>query len=169
MTQTLRSKTLRSKTFLTSALTGLALGAGVFGATLLSGDLSPAKAEVEFKHALDDAPLDVSPVEGETFTDAVKEFHETGKNPYDGNAEAIAEGKKLYDSNCQVCHGADASGGMGLNLVDDDVAYPRVATDVGMFEVIHSGASGAMRSFAARGMEQDDMLKIIAYVRSLAK
>lgn len=165
----MKQSTLPSKLVLTSALAGLALGAGVFGTALLGGGVSPAQAEVQFKHALDDSDLDVSPVEGETFTDEVKEFHETGENPYDGNEEAIAEGKKLYDANCQVCHGATGGGGMGLNLVDDDVAYPRVATDVGMFEVIHSGASGAMRSFAQRGMHQDDMLKIIAYVHSLKK
>ena len=54
-------------------------------------------------------------------------------------------------------------------MVGTDWTYPRSATDVGMFEVIYGGASGAMQSFARRGMTQDQMLKIIAYVRSLAK
>lgn len=57
---------------------------------------------------------------------------------------------------------------MGLNLVDDKVAYPRVTTDVGMFEVTYGGASGAMRGFKGR-LTQDDILKVIAYVRSLKK
>ena len=42
-------------------------------------------------------------------------------------------------------------------------------TDVCQFEILYGGASGAMQSFARRGMTQDQMLKVIAYVRSLKK
>ena len=45
----------------------------------------------------------------------------------------------------------------------------RAGTDVGMFEVVYGGASGAMQSFARRGLTQDQMLRIMAYVRSLKK
>ena len=124
---------------------------------------------VEFRAALDDSPLDLSPIEGETFTDAVKKFHETGENPYNGNAEAIAEGKELYNKDCQVCHKPDGSGGMGPSLIDDKVVNERAASDVGMFEIIHSGASGAMRPFSKRGVTQDQMLKMIAYIHTLKK
>ena len=139
------------------------------GVLLIGLSLVPTLAAIEFKGALDDSPLDVSPVNGEVFTDAVKEFHESGTNPYDGNAEAIAAGKELYNTNCQICHGKTGTGGMGLNLVDDKVAYPRVATDVGMFEVIHSGAAGAMRPFSKRGVTQDQILQMIAYIHTLKK
>lgn len=124
---------------------------------------------IEFKSALDDSPIDVSPKKGETFTDAVKSFHDTGKNPYVGNADAIAAGKKLYNDNCQVCHKPDGSGGMGPNLVDDIVVNTRANTDVGKFEIIHSGAAGAMRPFSKRGMTQDQILQIIAFIDSLKK
>jgi cytochrome c-L len=136
--------------------------AGILGTFGVSG-------AVEFRHALDDSPLDVSPLPGEQFTEAVKSFHKTGINSYIGNAAAIARGKDLYEENCQVCHLPDGSGGMGASLISEQPLYPRVAADTGMFEVIHSGASGAMRSFAKRGMVQDDMLAIIAYVRTLKK
>ena len=53
------------------------------------------------------------------------------------------------------------------SLVGDDYTYARVATDVGMFEVIYSGASGEMQAFSKRGLTQDQILRIIAYVRSL--
>jgi cytochrome c-L len=128
----------------------------------------PALA-VEFKNALDDSPLDLSPIKGETFTDAVKSFHETGKNPYVGNAEATAAGKALYDANCQVCHKPDGSGGMGPSLIDNTIGNTRADTDVGKFEIIHSGAAGAMRPFSKRGITQDQILHIIAYVDSLKK
>jgi cytochrome c-L len=54
-------------------------------------------------------------------------------------------------------------------LVGKDVVYPQALTDPGMFSIIYGGASGAMQSFARRGMQQDQMLKNIAYVRSLDK
>lgn len=41
------------------------------------------------------------------------------KNPLKGNSTAIAEGKKLYDQMCAICHGAkgkgDGMGGAALN------------------------------------------------------
>jgi cytochrome c-L len=129
----------------------------------------PVLAGIEFRHALDDSALDLSPIKGEEFTDAVKSFRETGKNPYNGNAEAIAKGKELFGENCQACHNSDATGGMGPSLVDDVYVNKRANTDVGKFEIVHSGAAGAMRSFSQRGMTQDQILHIIAYVNSLKK
>lgn len=131
--------------------------------------LSPALADVEFRHALDDSPLDLEPIKGEEITDAVKAFRKDGVNPYNGNSEALAAGKTLYEDNCQACHLEDGRGGMGPSLVDDIYVNARANTDVGMFEIIHSGASGAMRSFSERGITQDQIIKIIAYVHSLKK
>lgn len=141
----------------------------ILAAVALSAALVlPALAAVEFKNALDDSPLDLSPIEGETITDAVKSFRETGNDPYVGNAEAIAAGKVLYTDNCQVCHKPDATGGMGPSLIDDTVINDRANSDVGKFEIIHSGASGAMKAFSKRGITQDQILKIIAYIHTLA-
>jgi len=80
-------------------------------ALFLAVSLAPSLAAIAFKNALDDTPLDVTPEPGETVTDAVKQFHESGVNPYDGNAEAIVDGKLVYTSNCQVCHGDTLKGG----------------------------------------------------------
>jgi len=41
----------------------------------------PAFTDVQFRDALDDSPLDLSPIKGEVFTDQVKKFHETGIDP----------------------------------------------------------------------------------------
>jgi len=128
-----------------------------------------ALGDVAFRHALDDSELDLAPVKGEEFTDAVKSFRKDGVNPYNGNADSVAAGKAQFEDHCQACHGADGSGGMGPSLVDNVYANERANTDVGMFEIIHSGASGAMRSFAQRGVTQDQMLQIIAYIHSLKK
>lgn len=137
---------------------------------LLAATLAiPAHADVEFRHALDDSVLDLSPIKGEELTDAVKSFRKDGVNPYSGNADAIAAGKTLYEDNCQACHLEDGRGGMGPSLVDDVYVNARANTDIGVFEIIHSGASGAMRSFSERGLKQDEMLRIIAYIHTLKK
>ncbi len=99
----------------------------------------------------------------------MKSFRKDGVNPYNGNAEALAAGRPLYEENCQACHLEDGRGGMGPSLVDDIYVNERANTDVGKFEIIHSGASGAMRSFSERGVTQDQILKIIAYIHSLKK
>jgi|LNFM01.1.fsa_nt_gb cytochrome c-L len=141
------------------------LAPALAAALLFSGGASA----VEFKNALTNAPLDVKPKTGEVETDAVKSFKETGENPYNADAAAIEAGKKLYATNCATCHLPDGTGRIGPNIIDDTVVRERTGTDVGMFEIIYGGGSGAMQSFHRRGMVQDDMLKIMAYVRSLKK
>jgi cytochrome c-L len=143
--------------------------AGTAAVLLSLACAGPVLADVEFRHALDDSPLDLEPLKGEEITDAVKSFRKDGVNPYNGNAEALAAGRTLYEENCQACHLEDGRGGMGPSLVDDIYVNERANTDVGKFEIIHSGASGAMRSFSERGVTQDQILKIIAYIHSLKK
>jgi cytochrome c-L len=124
--------------------------------------------EQEFHHVFDNSKLDVSAKPDEQFTDAVKEFHRTGQNPYNGKPEALDEGKKLYDETCSACHMPDGSGGMGAQLNGPRHIYPRVTTDKGLFEVVFGGAAGAMQPFGLR-MSQDQILKAMAYVRTLMK
>jgi cytochrome c-L len=157
---------MKRKMFRKSTLSKRVLATGVLFLVALAG---PALAEVQFRNALDDSPIDTKPIKGEVFTEAVKSFHETGVNPYNGNAEVISATKEIFEEKCAACHNSDGTGRIGPSLIDDDYANKRANTDVGIFEIIHSGASGAMRSFADRGMTQDEMLKLIAYIHSLKK
>ena len=127
-----------------------------------------ATADVTFRHVFGDKPLDVSAKPGEQFTAAVTEFHKTGQNPYGDDKQALEEGKKIYADFCQVCHLPDGSGRMGASLIGEKHVYPRVADDVGLFEVVFGGAGGAMQPFGKR-LTQDQVLKVMAYVRTLMK
>src|SRR5690349_646028 len=45
------------------------------------------------------------------------------RNPYEGNAFGVSEGKRLFSwYNCQGCH-ANGGGGMGPPLMDDQWIY----------------------------------------------
>jgi cytochrome c(L) len=122
----------------------------------------------QLRNPLSNEPLQFNLMANDRVTPAVEQMRKTGVSAYNGNATAIAAGKKLYDQWCASCHLADGTGRMGSNLIDAQVTYPRVKTDAGVFEVIYAGATGAMQSFGNR-IAQDDILKIVSYVNSLKK
>ena len=111
-------------------------------------------------------------------TPAAKEFMTTGKNPYIGNAEAIAKGKKVFQLySCTQCHGPEAKGQVGPGLVGPDYRYPKDATNKGMFETVWHGTNGGMGAKGIglmdptdpkNGITPDELLKIIAWVRSMS-
>jgi cytochrome c-L len=111
-------------------------------------------------------------------TPEAKEFLATGKNPYIGNEEAIARGLKVYQLySCTQCHGPEAKGQVGPGLVGPDFKYPKNATNKGMFETIWHGSNGGMGgkgigimdpSDPKNGISPDEMLKVIAWIRSVS-
>ena len=114
-------------------------------------------------------PLTKEPLEIELPPDAseeVKTFFATGENPYHGDEQAIAEGKRLYTRWCASCHMPDGSGRMGPSLIDGASKYERGTTPVGQFEIIYAGATGAMQPFGDR-LSAEEILKVIAYTDHL--
>ncbi len=109
-------------------------------------------------------------------TPQAKEFLATGKNPYIGNEEAIAKGHKIFGLySCTQCHGPEAKGQVGPGLVGPDYKYPKDATNKGMFETIWHGTNGGMGAKGLglmdptdpkNGIAPDDVLKVIAWIRS---
>ncbi|MFQ5759938.1 MAG: c-type cytochrome [Acidiferrobacterales bacterium] len=119
-----------------------------------------------FRHTVSGEVLDVSLPDGEQVTEAVTEFHHRGENAYVGNAEAVADGEQLYVRNCLFCHGPGGVGKIGPSLVDEQLLYPNNKLDNGLFEAIYGGTVNLMAGWKGR-LSQDDILKVIAYVRSL--
>jgi cytochrome c-L len=143
--------------------------AHLLAAVLIAASTALAVAqEITFRHAFDRSPLDITPKAGEVLTDQVKEFRKSGQNPYNGKSDVIAQGKKLYGEFCESCHLPDGSGRMGPSLIGDSHVHSQVKTDVGLFEVVFGGAAGAMQPFSKR-MTQDEILKVMAYLRTLMK
>ncbi len=104
------------------------------------------------------------------------------KNPYDGNPQAIAEGHQLFLANsCNGCHGGNGGGGMGpplSNLVwvygnDDDTLFRLVTYGSdglqahGYTRRNRESVVGPMPPFGEIIEDSDNLLKIIAFVRSL--
>lgn len=89
------------------------------------------------------------------------------KNPYTGNATAIAEGQALYKKmNCYGCHGMQGGGGMGPSLIDDTWKTGD-GSDLNLLEQIQNG-KGQMPPYKTL-VTEDDAWKLIAFIRSLYK
>jgi cytochrome c-L len=140
----------------------------VLAAVVLSLPAAGASGdEIVFLNALDNAPLEFKHRPEQELTPQVEEFHATGENPYAGDADAIAAGKVQYDKLCASCHLKDGKGRIGPNLTDDEWKYARTGTDVGQFEIIYGGGAGSMQPFG-RKIDQDEILKLMAYMDTLA-
>ena len=88
------------------------------------------------------------------------------RNPYEGNAKAVATGAKLFVAyNCIDCHGADGSGAMGPSLADDRWHFGGTAPEV--FESIYQGRPEGMPAWGSL-ISADQIWMLTAYVRSLS-
>ena len=130
-----------------------------------------AAAEVKLEDARNGSQLKV-----QADSDQAKEFLATGKNPYIGDKNAIAAGKKLYQLySCAQCHGAQAQGQTAKGLTGPRYNHAKSANDEGMFEIIWAGTNGGMSGKGKghmdpttpnNGLSADEALKVIAWIRS---
>jgi cytochrome c-L len=148
-----------------------------------------ASAACKFVSTKDGSALAIKGTD--TDTPQAKEFLETCVNPY---TKAYAKdpslikagGKKLFGYNgCSGCHGGKLEGVMapslskfgGQGAFDTKWVYAKNATDKGMFETISGGTPGTsggvmaiwhatLADHVGDGLATDEILKIIAYIRS---
>ncbi len=87
------------------------------------------------------------------------------RNPYEGDANAVATGAKLFVAyNCLDCHGADGSGAMGPSLADGRWHFGGTPADV--FESIYQGRPDGMPAWGSL-ISADQIWLLVTYVRSL--
>jgi cytochrome c oxidase cbb3-type subunit 3 len=87
------------------------------------------------------------------------------RGPYDENAWAVSEGKRLFQAyNCNGCH-ANGGGGMGPPLMDAKWIYGSEPQNV--YATIVEGRPNGMPSFGGKIPDQQ-VWEIVAYVRSMS-
>jgi cytochrome c oxidase cbb3-type subunit 2 len=89
------------------------------------------------------------------------------KNPFAGDAKAIADGKALYSANCAMCHGDNLKGGIGPNLTDNVwLAKEGDISDGELYAIISNGTANGMPPFAA-SMDKNKIWAVVSFIRSL--
>jgi cytochrome c(L) len=87
-------------------------------------------------------------------------------NPYTGKPEAIQQGRTLWLQNgCSGCHGVMGGGGMGLPVIDD--VWKFGSDDETLYKLIKGQIDAQTMPKIYTALPDDDVWKILAYVRSL--
>lgn len=87
------------------------------------------------------------------------------QSPYENNAHAQSEGKRLYSAfNCIGCH-AYGGGGMGPALMDDKWIYGFQPEQI--YSTIIEGRPNGMPAFGGR-IPNQQVWQIVAYVQSMS-
>lgn len=88
------------------------------------------------------------------------------QNPFTTTAD-VEQGKRLFSSNCAVCHGPQGEGGRGANLARPKLL--RATDDRSLFLVIRQGVPGTEMPPAWLVLNEHEMWQVTAYVRSLGR
>jgi cytochrome c oxidase cbb3-type subunit 3 len=99
-------------------------------------------------------------------------FAQAGANPFGGNAQAAADGQKLFSVSCAPCHGKNGEGAQGQaeGMRPPDLtrgAFKAGRRDEDLFRVISDGVRGTeMPSFKSLGTDQ--IWRLVAFIRKLS-
>jgi alcohol dehydrogenase (cytochrome c) len=88
-------------------------------------------------------------------------------NPFAGDANAAAAGKRLFDASCVACHGA---GGAGTERAPglDTGRFKHGGEDFDVFQSIQKGVAGTqMPPFSS--LRAEEIWQLVSYVRSLSR
>jgi putative heme-binding domain-containing protein len=88
------------------------------------------------------------------------------QNPHTAAAD-VARGKRLFKTNCAVCHGPAGAGGRGANLTQPTLR--RAPDDQALFMVIRQGIPGTEMPPGWWVLDDHEMWQVAAYVRSLGR
>jgi mono/diheme cytochrome c family protein len=86
------------------------------------------------------------------------------RNPLEGNPDAVAAGKKLFEQHCSECHGIDARGGKrgpNLRIIGVQGATPGAVFCVVTNGVIRHGMPGWSK------LPEPERWQIVSFLKSL--
>ena len=87
------------------------------------------------------------------------------KNPFEGDPAAIKGGMGMFRVRCADCHGMDAR---GIRAPDLSQVWAIGRTDDGLFRTVRHGIPGTEMPAQGIRTADDDIWKILAYLRTLA-
>ena len=94
-----------------------------------------------------------------------KPTHPASNNPHIGNKDSIRAGMTLYRVRCADCHGLDATGYRGPDLV---ALVAGGMPDERLFDTIRKGVPGTeMPAQSMQDTSEGDILQIIAYLKNI--
>jgi len=97
------------------------------------------------------------------------------KNPVASTPESIADGKRLYARHCASCHGSNAEGGAGNDLIPaapdlTDSEWKHGSTDGEIFSAIKNGVPPELNMVPFGDQLKDaEIWNVVNYLRSIAK
>ena len=98
------------------------------------------------------------------FAQEVRTQNPAANNPHLGNKESIRSGMTLYRVKCADCHGLDAGGYRGPDLIS---LLAGGVADERLFDTIRKGVPGTDMPPQSASTSDDGILQIIAYLRNL--
>jgi mono/diheme cytochrome c family protein len=97
------------------------------------------------------------------------------KNPVEATAQSVNDGKRIYLRYCASCHGSNAEGGPGNDLIPaaPDLTgkeWKHGSTDGEIFSAIKNGVPPELNMVPFGDQIKDtDIWNVVNYLRSLAK
>src|SRR3954452_21163660 len=97
------------------------------------------------------------------------------RNPVAATADSVSEGKRLYQRHCASCHGANAEGGSGNDLIPaapdlTDKEWKHGGSDGEIFSAIKNGIPPELNMVPfGEQLKDQEIWSVVNYIRSLAK
>jgi cbb3-type cytochrome c oxidase subunit III len=97
------------------------------------------------------------------------------KSPVALTPESVAAGKQIFQRSCATCHGSNAEGGSGSDLIPaapdlTDDKWDHGSTDGEIFDAIKNGVPPDFNMTPWKDQLKDpDIWNVVNYLRSIAK
>jgi mono/diheme cytochrome c family protein len=97
------------------------------------------------------------------------------KNPVPATTESLSDGKRIYQRYCASCHGSNAEGGPGNDLIPaapdlTDKEWQHGSTDGEIFSVIKNGVPPEMNMVPFGDQLKDpEIWNVVNYIKSVGK